>query len=114
MFRDISNEDFIEAYGSVVLKSSNSSNREHILHFQVEKNEYPAIVWALTPNSFDEYEPQDLEWGHEFIDPNVEEDFPMPIEDYTPLEIWEYVKERVVSKDLSRKDELLLVSTHHT
>lgn len=93
MFRDISNEFFIEGYGTVLMR-----DKECVLHIQVEREEYPAILWSCNPGGFNEYELEELEWGNEFIDPNTEDDFP-DVNTSTPFELWEYVREKVISSN---------------
>lgn len=90
MFINTSSEDFLEGYGSVY-----KGNTPYILHIQLERDTHPSIVWNLSQGHVEDYIPSCVEWGCDYIDPDLENDFPQCVSDESLNHVWEYVREKV-------------------
>jgi hypothetical protein len=69
MFIDVSSEFFIEGYGDFQFYPNSDRDEPYVLHFQVEKDSYPAIIWNLSVGCSNDYDYKSVEWGKDFIDP---------------------------------------------
>lgn len=69
MFIDVSSEFFSEGYGDFQFYPNSDRDEPYVLHFQVEKDSYPAIIWNLSVGRSKDYDYKRVEWGKDFIDP---------------------------------------------
>lgn len=69
MFIDVSSEFFIEGYGDFQFYPNSDRDEPYVLHFQVEKDSHPAIIWNLSVGRSKDYDYKRVEWGKDFIDP---------------------------------------------
>jgi hypothetical protein len=69
MFIDVSSEFFIEGYGDFQFYPNSDRDEPYVLHFQVEKDSYPAIIWNLSIGCSNDYDYKSVAWGKDFIDP---------------------------------------------
>ena len=110
MFIDVSSEFFIEGYGDFQFYPNSDRDEPYVLHFQVEKDSYPAIIWNLSVGRSKDYDYKRVEWGKDFIDPVGRNDSSYRDISQDILTLWNYVRYIVKEEYLDKQLQLALNS----